>query len=251
MEAALLELHGLGYSTQLVSLYESYLTAKWLDAGGFYPDPDISRVNRAVEALFLLDPAHELGRISPFRWNWRDRDSSGRKTIWNITTRGRKLATTIFGGDDIRGGLLPNAAQTVHNALAGRALPSWQSLACLILRDHNFPAGSDWPDARNALKAVLAINDSDLDLITSQAALGTPLLGSPEWSVAALPAALQPPGTVAVGPVQGTPGVPASEESVAVDARVERMLRRALASYACILLVGPPGTGKGEPPRDR
>ena len=245
MEAALQELYGLGYSTQIVSLYESYLTVKWLGASSSNPNPDIAAVNQAVEALFAIDPTHDLGRIGPFRWTWKVLNASGRKTVWNVTTRGEKLATTIFAGDDIRNGLLPNAAQTVHNALSGRPLPSWQSLGCLILRAHEFSPSNDWPDVRYELKKILGINDTDLDLITSSAVLGPPLLGPQEWSLAALPAALQPPTTVQIGPPATTPGVAVSPEPVALDARVERMLRRALASFACVLLVGPPGTGKG------
>ena len=245
MDAALLELHDLGYSTQIVSLYESYLTVKWLDAKGLYRDPDIATVNQAVEALFVVDPTHDLGRIGPFRWAWKVRDASGRKTVWNVTTRGKRLATTVFVGDDIRKGLLPNAAQIVHDALDGRPLPGWEALACLILREHDFAPGSGWPDARNELKVVLGIDDIDLDLIASPAALGPALLGSPEWSVAALPAALMPPTTVEVGPTAATPGAAISPEPVALDARVERMLRRAVEYFSCVLLVGPPGTGKG------
>jgi len=249
MEAALLELHDLNYSTKIVSLYESYLTAKWLEAHGHYPDPAVGSANEAVAALFDLDPTDRLGRIRAFRWNWQVRNESGRKTVWDATTRGQnkqpKLALAIFNGEDIRNGLLPNAAQIVHDALAGRPLPSWESLACLILREHEFAPGSSWSDARMELKALLGITDADLDLIASAAALGPTLLGPPEWSVSALPAALKPPTTVEVGPTAATPGAGISHAPVALDARVERMLRRAVESFSCVLLVGPPGTGKG------
>lgn len=252
MEAALLELHGLHYSTQLVSLYESYLTAKWLAAHGHYPDPDIGNANEAVESLFVVDPAHDLGRLAPFRWTWITRDASGRKTVWNNTTRGQKLATSIFAGDDLRQGLLPNAAQIVHDALDGRQLPSWQALACLILRNHDFAPGSDWPQARTELLNVLGISVPDLDLISTPAALGPSLLGATEWSIPGLPAALRPPTAVAIAPPAAAAGGAAAggapeapEETIMVDARVERMLRRALQRFSCVLLVGPPGTGKG------
>src|SRR4051794_24872613 len=98
MNAALRDFKSLRYSTRKVSLYESYLTAKRLEALGKYPNPAVSDVDAAVAELFLLDPDNELGRIYPFRFDWKPPDGSGRKTVWNNTTRGPKLATSIFGG---------------------------------------------------------------------------------------------------------------------------------------------------------
>jgi MoxR-like ATPase len=246
MEAALRELHDLCYSTQLASLYESYLTAKWLAAQGHYPNPNIQNVNAAVEFLFVVTSKHALGRLAPFHWTWLTREASGRKTVWNITTRGHKLATTIFLGDDLRNGLLPNAAQLVHDAVDGRPLPSWQAVACLVLRNHDFSPASGWPEARNELLNVLGLSSPDLDLVTSSAPLGPSLLGGTEWSVDALSPDLQPPKAVTVvAPPAAVGEVAAPPEEVVVDDQTKRMLLRALQNFSCVLLVGPPGTGKG------
>ena len=53
--------------------------------------------------------------------------------------------------------------------------------------------------------------------------------------------------TVEAPAVAGSPLLPseAANITVVVDSRVERMLRLALTAYSSILLVGPPGTGKG------
>ncbi len=177
MNAALLDLKPLQYSKAKVSLYESYLTAKWLVANGRYPDPSINDANEAVAALFELSADHQLGRIYPFRYDWISSEQSGRKTVWNNTTRGQKLATSIFEGDDLRGGLLPNAEITLANALANDRLPSKQALIALLLHDHSFAPTDNWSTAEQALLDQLAISQSDLDAITDNRPLSVSLLG--------------------------------------------------------------------------
>lgn len=245
MDAALKQLKVLMYSTKWVSLYESFLTAKFLTALGKFPGPTIQDVNDAVDTLFVFDAAIENGRLGPFRWDWRTVDQSGRKTVWNNTTRGKKEATAVFLGDDFRNGLLPNAADIVHDALAPKGLPSVQALCCLILRDHSFASTDTWVEAENELKKRLGLSDDELTAICTRSALGPPLLSSPPWSMSALPPMLAPPSPMTVAPpvAPGTPPPPTS--GVVIDARTERMLRRAVSSYPCVLLVGPPGTGKG------
>jgi MoxR-like ATPase len=238
MAAALRDLKTLGYSTSRVSLYESFLTAKRLQALGV-ASPAIADVDSAVADLFVLDPDNGLGRLYPFRYDWRSPSASGRKTVWNNTTRGPKLATQIFNSDDLRNGLKANAAAVVAGALSGDPLPAKQALAVLALRDHNFATGDDWSVAEEALRQALNLSPDELDAITDDRALGVPLLDSTEWSVDRLEEDLGPPGAAAAV------GAGGASTEVVIDARVERMLRTSLRRYPCILLVGPPGTGKG------
>ena len=248
MDAALMDFKGLHYSKQKASLYESFITAKWLEANRRYPDPAITDANEAVHALLDVVPDHSLGRLYPFRYDWNVAEDSGRKTVWNNTTRGPKLATSIFVDNDLRKGLLPDAPKTVANALSGDRLPSKQALACLLLRNEEFAPEDMWADAERRLQDFLSISPVDLDLVTESRPLGVPLLSDSEWSPEALPEALGPPASVTVtAPPATAPveGMPPEEVSIVVDARVERMLRRCVERYPCILLVGPPGTGKG------
>lgn len=243
MNAALEDLRELRWSRQLVSLYESFLVAKWLERHGRYPGPPtVDDTNQAVAELFVLDPGHENGRLSAFRYDWRVADASGRKTVWNNTTRGQKVATSIFDADDIREGLRPDAAAIVRQHLQDLELPSLQALACLVLREHDFPPNARWEDAVDRLRLALGLADGELRQITVSRTLGPALLSGPEWSMTGLPESLAPPALVAVAPPsrEGDRG-----GEVIVNTRTERMLRRAVTNFASVLLVGPPGTGKG------
>ncbi|OJF14218.1 hypothetical protein BG844_10905 [Couchioplanes caeruleus subsp. caeruleus] len=100
----------------------------------------------------------------------------------------------------------------------------------------------------------LGMTQAELSHITSPQSLGVPLLGAIEWDETTIPEALQPPEAVVVQAPAAqqtpTPGAQvalpaAAAVSISVDARVERMLRLALKTTSSILLVGPPGTGKG------
>lgn len=251
MVAALEDLRQLQYSTQLASLYESFLVAHWLTAHDRYPEPTIADVNEAVSALFVLYPDHDLGRLAPFRSDWRQVAHSGRKTVWNITTRGPKLATTIFnagdrGGGDIRQGLLPDAVSILGNHLADSPRPSLQSLACLVLSRHDFEPEDDWNTATSRLRELLGIDISDLAAISDQREISARLLGPESWDAVELPGHLSPPNPVrSMSSTKGPEAEPDNGLPIVVDKRLEVMLERAVASYPCILLVGPPGTGKG------
>lgn len=173
MNAGLENLHRLKWSTKLVSLYESFLVAKWLEAKwldkpNHYPrPPTIDHVNQAVADLFVFEPEHVNGRLSAFRYGWRQTESSGRKTVWNNTTRYKKVATSIFQGDNLKKGLRPNASDTVRKHLKDRELPSVQALICLVLRNYEFPQKALWHDAESELKKSLNISSTDLSKITN------------------------------------------------------------------------------------
>jgi MoxR-like ATPase len=248
LDAALKDLKSLQFSKAKVSMFESFLTAKWMETNDRYPNPAISDSNDAVAALFDVVPNETLGRLYPFRYDWLVAADSGRKTVWNNTTRGSKLATSIFNGEDIRQGLLPNAASIMATALVNDRLPSKQALIALLLRDKVFGSDESWTTAEAQLLDFLSISQGDLNTVTDSRPLGEALLGEPEWTPGSIPEPLGPPAAVTVtvpSAKQPTDGTATEDVSIVVGARVERMLRRCVARYPCILLVGPPGTGKG------
>ena len=256
LEMALNDFRELRYTRAVVSLVESFLVSKSLEAQPGHDEPNIEQVNGAVRKLFVLDASNPLGRLYPFRYDWRNPDDSGRKTVWNNTTRGRKLATSIFRddgmrqGEDIRNGLRSDASSIVRDTLAetGHRRPSAEALICLLLREHDFPAQSDWHDAERVLLEQFALTEADLENISIRRSPDCPLLGSPEWDVAHLPDGLAPPAAVRTITAEQRPSAttPNQEtEPVILDRRVERMLRRAVTGYRFVMLVGPPGTGKG------
>ena len=256
LELALNDFRELHYTRAVVSLFESFLVAKSLEAQPGDDEAKIEQVNDAVARLFVLDASNPLGRLYPFRYDWTNPNDSGRKTVWNNTTRGSKLATSIFRndgvrqGEDIRNGLRPDASVIVRDTLAekGHRRPSAESLICLLLRDHEFPAHSDWHDAERVLLERFSLTEDELENISIRRSLGCPLLGSPGWEFAQLPDNLAPPAAIRPAPVaQQTAAATSSDEldPVILDRRVERMLRLAVTKYRFVMLVGPPGTGKG------
>lgn len=243
MNAALGDLRGLRWSTKFVSLYESFLVAKWFERQERYPGPSVEDANQAVAELFVFDPSHANGRLSAFRYDWKLVDASGRKTVWNNTTRSPTVATSIFVDGDIRNGLRPDATTVMRQHLQDLELPSAQALACLVLRDQDFPPTARWDEALGLLRSSLGLDEVDLSRITAQRVLGPRLLLSgTEWSIAGLPESLAPPSLVAVA---SRSAAGESGDDIIVNSRTARMLRTAVRSFASVLLVGPPGTGKG------
>ncbi|HSX65922.1 AAA family ATPase [Nocardioides sp.] len=251
MNAALADLQALQYQTQVASAYEAFLASKWVQVNEGGALPSFSNIKRAVPAVFGVLPGNELGRLAPFRYDWLTLQDTGRKTVWNNNSRGgTKVSLTLFVNNDIRGGLQANAAATL-GALLPADRPSWQSLAVLVLREHDFAASDDWPVAQTELLSALGLTATELGAITTNTPLGVPLLSATEWSFDTIDEALRPSEAVVVQtPAAAAPagGPTAPEEgtlSVIVDSRVERMLRLAITAYSSVLLVGPPGTGKG------
>ena len=113
------QLASLDLSSRQAAALEAFLTAKRLTVVG--GEISINAVNQVVEELFNLLPDHPSGRIYPFDRNpdvaepapkWLLSKASGRKTVWNMTTRGhRSLASELFRQSDIRQGLQANAAE--------------------------------------------------------------------------------------------------------------------------------------------
>jgi hypothetical protein len=247
MNAALADFHGLQYSTQDASAYEAFLSAKWVYANEGGALPTFGNIGRAVPAVFGLLTHSDLGRLAPFRYDWKRLADTGRATVWNNNSRGHgKKSQTLFSGQDIRGGLLSDAA-AVLAAMLPPTRPSWQSLVVLVLRNYDFAPGDDWLTAQAELLTRLGLTQAELAAITSPTPLGVPLLGTVEWDPTTIPEDLRPPEALVVqAPAASTTSTPeAAAVSISVDTRVERMLRLAIKTTASILLVGPPGTGKG------
>ena len=244
MNAALIDFQGLQYSVQDAAAYEAFLAAKWVFANQGGALPTFGNIGVAVPALFGVLPDSDLGRLAPFRYDWKTVEATGRKTVWNNNSRGgNKKSLTLFAGADIRGGLLANAA-AVLGALLPADRPSWQSIAVLALRDYEFAPGDDWPAAQAELLNHLGLTQAELTAITTQTPLGVPLLGTVEWDATTIPEELRPPEAVVVQ-TAAAPTPQAVRVAITVDPRVERMLRLAIKTTSSILLVGPPGTGKG------
>ena len=247
---AIRKLAALDLPSREAAALEAYLTAKRLAAKGRHIT--IQAVNDVVEELFAVLPDHAKGRIHPFYRNrqlsepvpkWRLRDSSGRKTVWNMTTRGqRNLAGQLFQQGDIRRGLQATAADVLSQALAGR--PSRQALAVLLLRNEEFPGAPDEVSVAERFAATIGVTDEEVSRFCSDDPIGVPLAGTPEWRSEALPALLRPAATAA-GAVATVPASAASADAgLIVDERVRRMVRLAVVSSRAVMLVGPPGTGK-------
>lgn len=245
MEAALNYFHGMEqYQTKVSSAWEALLTGLVFAADGVAV-PAVTDANAAVDKLFVLDQTIPEGRLKPFRYAWGQVDASGRKTVWNQTTRGaNNLAGSLFTNLDLRQGLRPDARTILTSA--SPHLPLKEALTAILVRRHRFADGAGWSDAHTVAEGILGLTSADYDSITdSTMSLGQPLLGTPEWTLAALPAVLAPIATTTIV----TPPKAASSSKVptelVIEQRTERMIRRAVARFPFILLVGPPGTGKG------
>lgn len=248
MTAALSDLKTLQYPPTLVSAYECYLVGKWFAAQGI-TSPAIRDADEAVAAIFQLDDSPQ-GRLSPFRWTWRKSSQSGQSTVWNQASNrkgGRALSEQLFNGHEFGGGLVADPEAVLAGGLVDQRLPARQALAALVLREHDFAEGADWAVAEAELQQRLGMTVRQLAAVTDDRPLGVPLLGEPAWSIEALPEDLRPtaPARVVQAPdtAQGVSQEVVPE--VAIDPRTERMLRRAVRAYPAVLLVGPPGTGKG------
>lgn len=247
MESALTYFHDMApFQTRVSSAWEALLTGQVFAAEGT-TTPSTGDANDVVDRLFTFDPQLPEGRLKPFRYAWSQVEASGRKTVWNQTTRGSSnLAGSLFTNVDIRQGLLPNARATVINA--SPHLPSKEALTAILVRNHDFPIDADWGDAHSVAEQLLGLTRADYESLTDPSlSLGQPLLADPEWSMAALPERLKPIATTTIQTAGNTSNSVQSKTTatLVIETRTERMIRRAVARFPCILLVGPPGTGKG------
>ena len=260
VEAGIRSLSSLDYSPNVSSEFEALLVALRVKARD--EEPKISVVDEVVGELFGVLPDDSNGRLSPFRRQgnrppWGVQAQSGRKTVWNAATR--QNARHLFDGDDFRKGLRSNAIPLLVGQVPQRTVrlpdgssdvvksrPTWQALAALFLRDQEFPSPPDWVAMRAALELFLGVKSADLDQLCSGDDLGLDPGSGSEWSATALAQDLRPASVaVALPEVTVRPGETGEEEYVVIEERTRRMLRLALQTYSAVLLVGPPGTGKG------
>lgn len=249
MNAALADFKALMLSSRYASMYEAFFVGSWLAARDI-TEIHVPEAEDAVRSLFEVVPTVDLGRIAPFRYDWRKRENSARSTVWNVTSsRQVTSASLMMVSGDIRNGIHPDAASTVADTMAGKPKPAKQALIALFLRGHSFSPGDDWASAEEALLNHLRLSQAQLDMVADDRELGVPLLGADEWSPDTLDESLAPPSSVTVIVPPATSGssgtVVTPSVRIVVDPRVKRMLLRSIQHYPCVLLVGPPGTGKG------
>lgn len=226
--------------TKQSSAWEAFLVGNFLQAQ-FEDSPTIARTDEATTALFTFDSSHPKGRLKPFRYEWGDPLSSGRKTVWNVTTRSRDtLAAKLFVDGDIREGVRPDAASILSSVTANK--PPHQALSVILARNFEFEDAAGWSEIDYRVSELLGVSPDTLKLLTEDVQLGCAPLSRQRWSFAAIPDELAPPRTEPTSDKLSTrrPTLPQMQ----VDDRLKRMLRRAVAKYPFILLVGPPGTGK-------
>lgn len=246
MEAALTYFHAKDQvQTKVSSAWDSFLTGKVMAQRGI-TSPSVADADSVVAELFVIAPSLAQGRLRPFRYGWNQTFQSGRKTVWNQTTRSDTLAASLFNNGDIRHGLLPTAASILLSFSPDR--PSKEALTALLVRDNNFSSTSAWADAHTHAERLLGMSPSEYDTITDASiSLGVPLMSSCEWSFDALPSALKPTATTTVQAPSSSPQwlpAPGTQAELVIEDRTKRMIRRAVAKFPFILFVGPPGTGK-------
>ena len=226
--------------TRQSSAWEAFLVGNFLQAQ-FDGAPTIARTDDATTALFTFDSSHPKGRLKPFRYEWGDPLSSGRKTVWNVTTRNRDtLAAQLFIDGDIREGVRPDAASILSDVTMEK--PPRQALSVILARNFEFEDNAGWPEIDFRVSELLGVSPDTLKLLTEDVPLGCDPLSEHRWSFEAIPDELAPTRTEP----KSTKLSPARTRlpQMQVDERLMRMLRRAVTNYPFILLVGPPGTGK-------
>jgi MoxR-like ATPase len=182
LNEALERLFALRFSTKKQSFTASYLTAKRIEARG--ESVSIAAANSVVTELFELIPSSERGRIAPFREydptnSWLVSEQSGRKTVWDYCTR-TGSGRVMFVDDHMSNGLGADALDKLLETI-GLEIPL-QPLAVLLLRDKDWAAEPDSDELKAELEKFLSISSQELDRLTVDAPLETPLIGDTEWS---------------------------------------------------------------------
>lgn len=237
--------------TQQSSAWEAFLTGRLLDTQGTPLPTTTAATNAAVTALFTLSPDDSKGRLKPFRYDWGSPKQTGRATVWNVTTRGRDTyAASLFNNGSIKEGIRTDALSVLLQTVPHR--PAKEPLSILLARDQEFPDGAGWPEVHQYAQELLGLDAAEYDELTEQDDLGVTPLGGSKWAFTAIPAHLRPSET---STLHAPTHKPASKNAptgahglghvdMEIEARTERMLRRAVERFPFILLVGPPGTGK-------
>jgi hypothetical protein len=249
--AALRQLALTDLTTRANAALEAYLVAKRMERREL--EPTIAHTDDVVDEVFRLLPGHPLGRVQPFlldkshaKPKWAVAQQSGRKTVWNASTRGDTDARKLFKHARFPEGLSPNAALTLASLLKRRggeaARPPREALLVFLLRDAEFEIGATVQDLQQKLHDSYGIEATALNKLSGTTPLDVPLWGDDPWP-GQLPGDLTPtPSFLGEGPTPPWPTRP--DARLVVDPRVRRMVERAIVSSRAVLLVGPPGTGK-------
>jgi len=247
----------------VASAISCFLVGKRIERLGLGPkegmnQPKVRHYDEVVAEMFGLIPGREQGRLDPFRpagTMWQDSEQSGRKTVWNVASRGEGEARRLFNnfgsdGPHPKGGLRKDAAKIlgsiIENAGAQKPEPiSPQSLA-------------------DDLADFLGISASDLGEFT-QVITPSPidLTPGPSWDPELLPPTLRPNSSASTSSASTSSASTSSASTITTDdnawkmvwkssspgeilleERVKQMVIRAIRSSPAVLLVGPPGTGK-------
>lgn len=246
---AIRQLAQLSLSPQIAAALEAFLVAKRLEVKA--SAINIQSVNETVAQIFLVVPQHDQGRLQPFqqasdvavRPKWGLAADSGRKTVWNTTTRGKTTkAAQLFEDNDIRRGLRKDAVKILAQLLQQR--PNAEALQVFLLRDKDFGKGPTQSELDKEIQAIFGLSASDIKVLCGKDALASalaPTKDSPEWSPARLDPVLAPPAL----PTNYSSGLRVEASgSLVFEERVKRMVRLAILSSPAVMLVGPPGTGK-------
>lgn len=247
---------------KVASALSCYLVAKRAEAIGLGPkagvdQPKIRHYDEIVKDMFLVVPDSTRGRLDPFRQiatMWQDSENSGRKTVWNVASRGENESRRLFKdhgheGPHPKGGLRADAARTLGRLMveSDTEKPDVASLAAIVLRDQGVPGSLSASSLAEGLAAYLGVTPTELAEFTQQVE-PSPLdyTAGPLWSPERLPSNLKPPS-------EGVASQPTSWSSswksnapgeVLLDERLKRVVIRAIQAFPAVLLVGPPGTGK-------
>lgn len=255
VEESIRLLAGTEMTAAAASALEAYLVSKRLNAR--HLAVTIANVNLVVGELFSFYPSDPHGRIQPFSPKtvngahgvpkWGVVSESGRKTVWNVTTRRQNtLAASLFDGGDIRNGLRENAAHVLGEALKrgqDETKPGELPLLIFCLRQESFSDPLDHEQLLNVFEAEFSIAPNELGAFCDAVKVASLLVDGTPWSPESLPEYLRPPKDE-VAASRGGRAVSAVPTPMVVDERVQRMVRLSILSTSAVMLVGPPGTGK-------
>lgn len=247
----------------VASAISCFLVGKRIEKLGLGPkegvnQPKIRHYDDAVAEMFGLIPGQKSGRLDPFRpvaTMWQDSENSGRKTVWNVASRGEGEARRLFNehsadGPHPKGGLKKDAAEILGRIIADANVqkPDATALAAIILRRESVTEPISPQSLAGDLATFLGISASELDECT-QVIEPSPvdLTGGPSWDPELLPPTLRPSfsaDTIATDNSWLMAWKSASPGEILLEERVKQMVIRAIRSSPAVLLVGPPGTGK-------
>ncbi|RYF51695.1 MAG: hypothetical protein EOO38_02555 [Cytophagaceae bacterium] len=225
-----------------------WLVAKRIQALGH--KPSISHVNEVVRNYFVIQGGGREGVINPFMesdrqlyWGTIPSDGKvGRTNVWDYATRTGK-ARVLFEANHMGSGLLPNSVDVLTTNIGGDKT-SCTSLAVFLLRDQELNDGLSASDLVDLVKTEFGITDEELSRICNEESWDFSLFEGTPFRSDQLPPNRLPPTESSAFSTAAFMALPQVEGDIHLADDVWRMLRRALAKYRALMLVGPPGTGK-------